>query len=81
MTKPTNIDGKPKRRGPLLSPKQASEVLGIPTGTLADWRSQRRGPPFYKIEGHLIRYSQAELDAWVAGQRVELPQETRNQAG
>jgi predicted DNA-binding transcriptional regulator AlpA len=78
--KPTNIDTKPRRRV-LLTPKQASEYLGVPTGTLCDWRSQRRGPDFFKLGGYLVRYAQNDLDAWLAAQHVSLPQQTNRRTG
>jgi len=53
--------------GRLLSPAQAAEVLGIPEGTLAQWRSQRRGPPFIKLEGRLVRYRARDLEQYIAG--------------
>jgi excisionase family DNA binding protein len=51
--------------GRLLTPAQAAEVLGIPEGTLAQWRSQRRGPPFIKLEGRLVRYRTRDLEKYV----------------
>jgi hypothetical protein len=57
--------------GRLLTPAQAAEVLGIPEGTLAQWRSQRRGPVFIKLEGRLVRYRARDLESYVAGRVVE----------
>jgi predicted DNA-binding transcriptional regulator AlpA len=54
----------------LLSPKQASEFLGVPEGTLAQWRSQRRGPPYIKLEGRLVRYRSSDLEDYLSGHRV-----------
>jgi len=54
----------------LLTPKDASEYLGLPQNTLAQYRSQKKGPPYFKIEGHLVRYSVDDLDEWLAKQRV-----------
>lgn len=67
-TTPIN-EGKPKPRK-LLTPTQTGEYLGLPTTTLDQWRSQKKGPPFFKLEGHLIRYSLSDLDVWLAEQRV-----------
>ncbi|MGD1212142.1 MAG: helix-turn-helix domain-containing protein [Candidatus Acidiferrales bacterium] len=55
----------------LLTPAQAAEVLGIPEGTLAQWRSQRRGPTFIKLEGRLVRYRVRDLDSYISGCVVE----------
>lgn len=55
----------------LLSPKEAAEFLGIPEGTLAQWRSQRRGPPYIKLELRLVRYRATDLDVWLKSRTVE----------
>lgn len=54
----------------LLTPTQAAEMLGVPEGTLSQWRSQRRGPPFVKL-GRLVRYRALDLDRYIAGCVVE----------
>ncbi len=51
----------------LLTPKQAAEFLCIPEGTLAQWRSQRRGPAFIKLEGRLVRYRTRDLENYITG--------------
>lgn len=48
----------------LLWPEQVAEVLGVPTGTLANWRYQRRGPAFVKVGRH-VRYRRHDVDAWI----------------
>jgi excisionase family DNA binding protein len=55
----------------LLTPKEAAEFLGIPLGTLAQWRSQRRGPPYIKLEDRLVRYRRSDLEEYLAGHLVE----------
>jgi hypothetical protein len=55
----------------LLTPAQVAESLGIPEGTLAQWRSQRRGPAFIKLEGRLVRYRARDLENYIAGCIVE----------
>lgn len=55
----------------LLTPKEASEFLGIPEGTLAQWRSQRRGPAFVKMEGRLVRYRASDLEQYITSRIVE----------
>jgi len=57
--------------GSLLTPRQAAEFLGVPEGTLAQWRSQRRGPPFIKLELRLVRYRVLDLEAWLESRTVE----------
>ena len=53
--------------GPLLSPTELSELLGLPTATLANWRSAGKGPPYLRLGRH-ARYVQAEVDEWLASQ-------------
>jgi excisionase family DNA binding protein len=55
----------------LLTPKQVAELLGLPEGTLAQWRSQRRGPLYIKLGGRLVRYRASDVEEWVARQTVE----------
>jgi excisionase family DNA binding protein len=66
----TPIDSKRKRPAKLLTPKDAAELLELPQSTLATWRSEKRGPNFFKLCGNLVRYSQEDLDAWLEAQRV-----------
>jgi hypothetical protein len=48
----------PAREHELLTPAElASRWKGhVSDGTLRNWRSQRRGPPFLKVAGGRIRY-------------------------
>jgi hypothetical protein len=46
----------------------AAAFLGTATETLRTWRRRGIGPPWRKINGKLIRYSLAELIAWVNSQ-------------
>jgi excisionase family DNA binding protein len=55
----------------LLTPAKAAEFLGVPTGTLAQWRSQRRGPPYIKLEGRLVRYRHSDLEKYLSQRAVE----------
>lgn len=56
----------------LLTPKQAAEYLGIPETTLAQWRSQRRGPPFIKLELRLVRYRMVDLQTYLSERIVHI---------
>lgn len=49
--------------------EQASRI-GIAAKTLDNWRSQRIGPPHYKV-GSRVVYDDAEVDAWLAARRVD----------
>lgn len=48
----------------LLWPEQVAEMLGLPTGTLANRRYQGRGPAFVKIGRH-VRYRRSDVAGWV----------------
>ena len=48
----------------LLGPAELSELLGIPEKTLANWRSQRRGPLFLRIGAH-VRYRLLDVEQWL----------------
>ena len=49
---------------PLLTIEQVSEWLGVPKGTLYQWRSRRQGPRAIKVGGGL-RYRRNEVDAYL----------------
>lgn len=44
---------------------EAAAILGRSTGTLANWRSAGKGPPWLKIGGP-VSYPQREFDEWRA---------------
>ncbi|MGB8801178.1 MAG: helix-turn-helix domain-containing protein [Candidatus Acidiferrales bacterium] len=51
---------------PLLTPREAAEILRVTTGTLAVWRCTKRYPlTFFKIGRH-IRYKKSDLDKFIA---------------
>ena len=49
---------------PLLTIEQVSEWLGVPKGTLYQWRSRKQGPRAIKVGGGL-RYRRNEIDAYL----------------
>lgn len=51
----------------LWSINDVSAFLGIPVGTLYQWRYRRIGPRASRVGRHL-RYDPAEVRAWVARQ-------------
>lgn len=57
-----NADAVPLAQ--LITPRQLSDYLGVPTGTLANWRYQGQGPPFVKV-GRQVRYRSDDLDLWL----------------
>jgi excisionase family DNA binding protein len=50
--------------GPLLSPDEVADFLGIPVKTLYQWRYKRVGPQGLRIGRHL-RDRPADVDAWL----------------
>lgn len=48
----------------LLTPGDVSHMLGIPVKTLANWRSERRGPLPLRIGCH-VRYRAADVEDWL----------------
>lgn len=56
-----------------LTEQQCSELTGIPAGTLRNWRSAGINLPFARI-GRLVRYSEAEVDAYMKAQQVPVTQ-------
>ena len=51
-----------------MRPSELSELLGIPTSTLANWRCAGVGPAYFRVGRH-VRYRPADVDAWLDGQR------------
>lgn len=55
---------------PLLTPDQVSEYLGVPSGTLANWRYLGQGPAFLRVGRH-VRYRAHDIDTWVETRRAD----------
>lgn len=47
----------------------AAAYLSVTRKQMEHWRSAGGGPPFSRL-GRLVRYSRAQLDAWMAGRQV-----------
>lgn len=50
----------------LLTPEEAGTVLGVAPQTLAHWRARGCGPAYVLLSARCVRYSDAELRAWLA---------------
>jgi predicted DNA-binding transcriptional regulator AlpA len=61
-----------------LTPDQAAEYLHVSPGTLANWRTARKGPRFRRHTARTVVYVQSELDAWSASQSVDTVNEMPN---
>lgn len=49
----------------IIDSQALSAHIGIPTKTLAEWRSRSEGPPYMRIGRH-VRYSMSDVEKWLA---------------
>jgi excisionase family DNA binding protein len=61
----------------LLTPTEASALLGVPEKTLAHWRTERTGPLALRIGVH-VRYRWSDLEAWLEERADEARQRWAN---
>lgn len=59
----------------LLTTQEAANYLGLQTKTLNNWRYSQRTKLKYIKLGGAIRYSQKDLDAFIAENTKETPDE------
>jgi predicted DNA-binding transcriptional regulator AlpA len=50
-----------------LTPDDLARMWQVSVGTIANWRTNKKGPEFVRIGG-LVRYSPEAVDAWLAKQ-------------
>ena len=50
-----------------LTPEDLARMWQVSPGTIANWRTSKKGPEFVRIGG-LVRYSPAAVNAWLAKQ-------------
>jgi excisionase family DNA binding protein len=53
-----------------MTPGQLAEALGISVRTLYNWRSQRKGPPGFRVGRH-VRYRRSDVKVWLDAQAQE----------
>jgi excisionase family DNA binding protein len=53
----------------MATARDLAEVLGVPEHTLAQWRSQGKGPIYAKVGRH-VRYDWSDVKRWIAGQKM-----------
>lgn len=53
----------------LITESAAAELLCVSVRTLQSWRLRSQGPPYVKA-GRAIRYSLADLSAWIRSVRT-----------
>jgi len=52
---------------------QAARYLGVSSGVLRLWRTEQKGPRFFRAGEKLVRYRRADLDSWIEA-RLSAPQ-------
>lgn len=55
---------------PLLTQDEAAAVLNVQPRTLENWRRLRKGPPFIRIDGKVVRYRPRDLEAYISARVV-----------
>jgi predicted DNA-binding transcriptional regulator AlpA len=60
----------------LLTAAEVAQRTGLSVETLAQWRSQGKGPPYIKISRNCVRYRQSDLDGWAAERIVRTHQDS-----
>jgi hypothetical protein len=65
-----------------LTTNEAAELVGRAVGTLANWRSQGKGPDYYHIQtGGPVSYKRIELEAWIESRRRHKREEKSDEKG
>lgn len=49
--------------------ERASEITGVPVGTLRFWRATNQGPRSYVV-GRRLWFDVADLESWLDGQKA-----------
>jgi predicted DNA-binding transcriptional regulator AlpA len=60
-----------------LSPRQAAHYIGVSDAALRLWRSEGRGPRFFRAGEKLIRYRRVDLDNWIESRLSEAQGEVK----
>ena len=63
-----------------LEPKEVEKIYRIKVGTLANWRSQGKGPVYSKC-GRKVLYSVVKLDEWYKINQVRTIDQARLSCG
>ena len=48
----------------IMTTEELAARLKLSVGTLMNWRSQGKGPPFLKLEDDTVRYRLTDVMAW-----------------
>ncbi len=49
--------------------REVAAMLGVSEATIHQWRYRGEGPPGYRLNGGRVRYREADVLAWLEGQR------------
>ena len=49
----------------VLTTKQAAKYLGVSEAALRLWRSEGKGPRWFKAGVRMVRYLRSDLDLWI----------------
>jgi predicted DNA-binding transcriptional regulator AlpA len=55
-----------------LSERESARYIGISAAVLRLWRSQEKGPRYFRAGEKLVRYRKSDLDLWIE-QRLSAP--------
>lgn len=58
-----------------LTPKKAANYVGVSEAVLRLWRSEGKGPRFFRAGEKLIRYRRTDLDSWIEARLSEPTEE------
>ena len=53
----------------MIDRKEAANLIGIRVQTLVVWGMEGKGPPFFKLAGHAVRYRLSEVWDWIETQQ------------
>jgi predicted DNA-binding transcriptional regulator AlpA len=59
----------------LLTPIEAAEILTLQASTLAEYRSQGKGPKFVRLSKNLVRYKLSDILNYIRSQQSVNPEE------
>lgn len=59
--------GGEHRRGELITPAQAANLLRVQVKVLERWRGTGEGPAYVRLSSKTIRYRHEDVDTFVAG--------------
>ena len=59
------------RKKTMLTPAEVTTLYGIPSATLATWRSRGIGPDYTKAEGSIF-YTHKQMERWIAANEVRI---------